>query len=82
MGLVLFLGDDDVTSPDVSWSYSGFHMFREWLARSEGFDHTEMYGFGGDRPWSRKQSSTSGNTMAAIPFSDGASTTPADSLQS
>ncbi|GGM06594.1 hypothetical protein GCM10010129_58050 [Streptomyces fumigatiscleroticus] len=37
MGLMIAPGDDDVTSPDVSWSYTGFHMFRDWLARTEGF---------------------------------------------
>ncbi|MER5257157.1 hypothetical protein [Streptomyces sp. NPDC002855] len=52
MGLVLFPGDDDVTGPDVSWSYTGFSMFRSWLARAEGFGLSEMCGFGGDRPWS------------------------------
>ncbi|MGW3359950.1 hypothetical protein ACWDFL_31780 [Streptomyces bungoensis] len=49
---MLFPGDDDVTSPDVSWSYTGFHMFREWLADVEGFVLAEMHGFGGDRAWS------------------------------
>jgi hypothetical protein len=52
MGLVLFPEDGGVTGPDVSWSYSGFHMFREWLARAEGFDLAEMRGFGGGRAWS------------------------------
>jgi hypothetical protein len=52
MGLVIFPGDGDVTSPDVSWSYSGFNMFRQWLAQAEGFTLAEMYGFGGDRLWS------------------------------
>ncbi|CDR08681.1 hypothetical protein [Streptomyces iranensis] len=52
MGLVLFPGDGNVTSPDVSWSYTGFNVFREWLAQAEGFTLAEMYGFGGDRPWS------------------------------
>ncbi|MGQ4362212.1 hypothetical protein [Streptomyces sp. SAS_272] len=52
MGLMLFPGDDDVASPDVSWSYTGFGMFREWLAQAEGFVLAEMDGFGGDRPWS------------------------------
>ncbi|MEV5434156.1 hypothetical protein [Streptomyces sp. NPDC052701] len=49
---MLFPGDGDVTSPDVSWSYTGFHMFREWLAHAEGFTLAEMDGFGGDRAWS------------------------------
>ncbi len=52
MGLVLFPRDDNVTSPDVSWSYTGFNKFREWLAQAEGFALAEMHGFGGDRPWS------------------------------
>ncbi|MEU1820360.1 hypothetical protein ABZ543_35060 [Streptomyces roseifaciens] len=51
MGLVLFPGDGDVTSLDISWSYSGFNRFREWLAQAEGFTLAEMYGFSGDRPW-------------------------------
>ncbi|MFD6533325.1 hypothetical protein [Streptomyces sp. NPDC060184] len=51
MGLVLFPGDGDVTSPDISWSYTGFSMFRTWLAQAEGFVLAEMYGFGGDRLW-------------------------------
>jgi hypothetical protein len=45
-------GDDDVTSSGVSWSYTGFNMFREWLAQAEGFSLAGMHGFGGDRPWS------------------------------
>ncbi|MGW3330461.1 hypothetical protein ACWDF9_07940 [Streptomyces rubiginosohelvolus] len=49
MGLMLFPDDDDVASPDVSWSYTGFGMFREWLAQTEGFALAEMDGFGGDR---------------------------------
>ncbi|MFE4920178.1 hypothetical protein [Streptomyces sp. NPDC056661] len=52
MGLMLSPGDDDVTSPDVSWSYTGFNMFREWLAQVEGFALAEMNGFGGERTWS------------------------------
>ncbi|MFE9560211.1 hypothetical protein ACFYM0_03800 [Streptomyces sp. NPDC006487] len=52
MGLMLAPGDDDVTGPDVSWSYTGFNMFREWLALTEGFTLAEMNGFGGDRTWS------------------------------
>ncbi|MDT0265856.1 hypothetical protein RM844_06080 [Streptomyces sp. DSM 44915] len=51
MGLVLFAGDDP-TGPDVSWSHSGFHMYRAWLARAEGLTLSEMRGFGGDRTWS------------------------------
>ncbi|MET7408406.1 hypothetical protein [Streptomyces parvulus] len=41
-----------MTSPDVSWSYIGFNMFREWLAQAEGFVLAEMNGFGGGRTWS------------------------------
>ncbi|XMN04819.1 hypothetical protein ACK8N7_01580 [Streptomyces griseobrunneus] len=52
VGLMLLPGGGDVTSPDVSWSYTGFHMFRQWLADTEGFTLTEMRGFGGDRAWS------------------------------
>ncbi|MEU6767821.1 hypothetical protein ABZ916_35600 [Streptomyces sp. NPDC046853] len=51
MGLMLFPGDDDVASPDISWSYTGFSMFRDWLARAEGFTLTAMDGFGGERQW-------------------------------
>ncbi|MGY5135735.1 hypothetical protein ACWGJW_25670 [Streptomyces nigrescens] len=52
MGLVLFPGDGDTSSPDVSWSYSGFAAFRRRLAQAEGFTLSEMWGFGGERPWS------------------------------
>ncbi|MEU2062373.1 hypothetical protein [Streptomyces sp. NPDC013455] len=52
MGLMLFPGDNDVASPDVSWSYTGFNMFRKWLAQVEGLSLAEMDGFGGDRQWS------------------------------
>lgn len=51
MGLMLFPGDDDVASPDISWSYTGFGMFRTWLAQAEGFTLAEMNGFGGARQW-------------------------------
>ncbi|MFF1360019.1 hypothetical protein [Streptomyces sp. NPDC058297] len=51
MGLVLFPGDGDNSSPDVSWSYSGFAAFRRRLAETEGFALSEMWGFGGERPW-------------------------------
>ncbi|MGW4603807.1 hypothetical protein ACWENS_11115 [Streptomyces sp. NPDC004532] len=51
MGLMLAPGDDNVTGPDVSWSYTGFDMFREWLAQTEGLALAEMNGFGGDRMW-------------------------------
>ncbi|WP_435125645.1 hypothetical protein [Actinacidiphila sp. bgisy144] len=52
MGLVLFPDDGDNSSPDVSWSYSGFAAFRRRLAEAEGFVLSEMWGFGGERPWS------------------------------
>ncbi|MFD7322076.1 hypothetical protein ACFV9D_13490 [Streptomyces sp. NPDC059875] len=52
MGLVLFPGDGDDSSPDISWSYSGFAAFRRRLAQAEGFELSEMWGFGGERPWS------------------------------
>ncbi|MFG2987272.1 hypothetical protein ACGFYQ_39565 [Streptomyces sp. NPDC048258] len=52
MGLVLFPGDGDNSSPAVSWSYSGFAAFRRRLAETEGFALSEMWGFGGERPWS------------------------------
>ncbi|MGH4031877.1 hypothetical protein ACQB60_23430 [Actinomycetota bacterium Odt1-20B] len=52
MGLMLFPGDGDDDSPDISWSYTGFSMFRSWLAGIEGFTLAEMAGFGGERPWS------------------------------
>ena len=58
MGLVLFPGDGNVTSPDVSWSYTGFNVFREWLAQAEGFTLAEMHGFGGGRPWSSVSTTT------------------------
>jgi hypothetical protein len=52
VGLTLFLGDGNTSSPDVAWSYSGFAAFRRQLAQAEGFALSEMWGFGGDRPWS------------------------------
>ncbi|MFJ5798500.1 hypothetical protein [Streptomyces decoyicus] len=52
MGLVLFPGDGDASRPDVSWSYSGFAAFRRCLAQAEGLTLSEMWGFGGERPWS------------------------------
>ncbi|MGW3853273.1 hypothetical protein ACWD74_40665, partial [Streptomyces fagopyri] len=57
-GLMLFPGDDDVASPDVSWSYTGFSMFRKWLAQAEGFTLTEMNGFGGERQWRQRGGDT------------------------
>lgn len=52
VGLNLFPDDGDITSPDISWSYNGFGDFRRWLAQAEGFDLSEMRGFGGECPWS------------------------------
>ncbi|MEU5769600.1 hypothetical protein ABZ782_27145 [Streptomyces asoensis] len=52
MGLILFPGDGDDSSPDVSWSYSGFAAFRRRLAETEGAVISEMLGFGGERSWS------------------------------
>lgn len=48
---MLFPGDGDVASPDISWSYTGFSMFRTWLAQAEGVTLTEMDGFGRKRQW-------------------------------
>ncbi|MFD9887183.1 hypothetical protein ACFWZT_37610 [Streptomyces alboflavus] len=33
---MLYPAGSDAESPDVSWSYTGFSMFRKWLARYEG----------------------------------------------
>ncbi|MFD4552393.1 hypothetical protein [Streptomyces sp. NPDC058466] len=75
MGLVLFPGDDNTDSPDVSWSYTGFGMFREWLAQIEGFTLDEMRGFGGERPWS--EVSTTLTPLLDHPDDDGPDLTPA-----
>ncbi|MFF9090787.1 hypothetical protein ACF1BE_31270 [Streptomyces sp. NPDC014991] len=56
MGLILFPGDGDNSSPDVSWSYSGFAAFRRRLAETEGVVLSEMRGFDGERPWSEEVS--------------------------
>ncbi len=50
MPLCLFPEGAGVDGPEVSWSYSGFHTFRQRLAQAEGFALTEMHGFGGGRP--------------------------------
>ncbi|GAA0930429.1 hypothetical protein ACFQ10_26250 [Streptomyces indonesiensis] len=71
---MLFPGDGDVTSPDVSWSATGFNRFREWLAQAEGFALAEMYGFGGDRPWSSV--STTLAPLLDHPDDDGPDLTP------
>ncbi|MFJ8399185.1 hypothetical protein ACIQ9K_01780 [Streptomyces microflavus] len=52
VGLTLFPGGGDISSPDVSWSCIRFNAFRERLAQAEGFNLPELWGFGGDRPWS------------------------------
>ncbi|MFC4035277.1 hypothetical protein ACFO3J_27960 [Streptomyces polygonati] len=52
MGLILFPGDGDTSSPDAAWSFSGFSVFRRQPAQAEGFSLSEMRGFGGERPWS------------------------------
>ncbi|WP_405663612.1 hypothetical protein [Streptomyces sp. RK9] len=49
---MLYPAGADAESPDVSWSYTGFSMFRKWLARTEGLAPDAMSGFGGTRPWS------------------------------
>ncbi|WP_141208556.1 hypothetical protein [Streptomyces griseorubiginosus] len=74
MGLVLFPGDDDTSSPDVSWSCTGFGVFREWLARAEGFVLDEMHGFGGERPWN--DVSTTLTPLLDHPDDDGPDLTP------
>lgn len=51
MGLMLFPGVGDTSSPDVAWSYSSFAAFRRRLAQAEGFTLSEMWGFGGERAW-------------------------------
>ncbi|MET4922389.1 hypothetical protein P3L51_08500 [Streptomyces sp. PSRA5] len=75
MGIMLFPGDGDVTSPDISWSYTGFSMFRKWLAHAEGFRLSEMCGFGGDRPWIGV--STTLAPLLDHPDDDGPDLTPA-----
>ncbi|MFD4941422.1 hypothetical protein ACFVYE_15480 [Streptomyces sp. NPDC058239] len=52
VGLILFPGDGDVSSPDVAWSCTHFNDFRRQLAQAEGFTLDEMWGFCGERPWS------------------------------
>ncbi|MBJ6613668.1 hypothetical protein [Streptomyces sp. I4(2020)] len=74
MGLVLFPGDDDTSSPDLSWSYTGFGVFRRWLAQAEGFELNEMDGFGGQRSW--KDVSTTLAPLLNHPDDDGPDLTP------
>ncbi|MEU6120998.1 hypothetical protein [Streptomyces sp. NPDC047123] len=52
MGLMLCPADDDVDSPDVSWSSYGFDLYRQWLAGAEEIAVAETAGSGGARPWS------------------------------
>ncbi|MFF1723276.1 hypothetical protein [Streptomyces sviceus] len=74
MGLVLFPGDDNTSSPDVSWSYTGFGVFRRWLAQAEGFELKEMVGFGGQRSWT--DVSTTLAPLLNHPDDDGPDLTP------
>ncbi|MFB7264848.1 hypothetical protein ACFCXH_22250 [Streptomyces nojiriensis] len=57
VGLILCPDDGDNSSPDATWSCVRFHAFRKRLARAEGFALDEMWGFGGDRPWSEVSTS-------------------------
>ncbi|MGW3911980.1 hypothetical protein ACWEBX_10700 [Streptomyces sp. NPDC005070] len=76
MGLILFPGDGDNSSPDVSWSYSGFAAFRRRLAETEGFALSEMWGFGGQRPWS--EVSTALEPLLDHPDAGGEDLSPAE----
>ncbi|GAA0270913.1 hypothetical protein GCM10010302_05580 [Streptomyces polychromogenes] len=76
MGLVLFPGDGDNSSPDVSWSYSGFAAFRRRLAETEGFALSEMSGFGGECLWS--EVSTVLEPLLDHPDAGGDDLSPAD----
>lgn len=75
MGLILCPGDGDVASPDVSWSYTGFGVFRRWLAQTEEFDLCEMRGFGGQRVWS--EVNTTLTPLLNHPDDDGPDLSPA-----
>ncbi|WP_416478403.1 hypothetical protein [Streptomyces sp. LKA04] len=75
VGLMLFPGNDDVASPDVSWSHTGFSMFRKRLAQAEGFTLTEMNAFGGKRQW--RSVSTTLAPPLNHPDNDGPDLTPA-----
>ncbi|MEU7019606.1 hypothetical protein ABZ990_02960 [Streptomyces sp. NPDC046203] len=75
MGLVLFPGDGDDGTPDVSWSYSGFAVFRRRPAEAEGFDLSEMRGFGGERLWT--EVSTALEPLLDHPGTGGADLPPA-----
>ncbi|MEU9115448.1 hypothetical protein AB0D04_27605 [Streptomyces sp. NPDC048483] len=78
MGLVLFPGDGDTNSPDVSWSYTGFSVFRRWLAQAEEFALDDMHGFGGQRPWN--DASTTLAPLLNHPDDDGPDLTPIQCL--
>jgi hypothetical protein len=75
VGLDLFPGDDDTSSPDVSFSHTGFGAFWRWLAQAEGFALDEMHGFGGQRPWN--DVSTPLAPLLNHPDDDGPDLTPA-----
>jgi hypothetical protein len=49
VGLSLYLMQPERVT---SWSYSGFNLFRERLAKEIDLDLRAMEGYGGDRPWS------------------------------
>lgn len=51
MGLVLFPGDGDNSSPDASWPHSAFAALRR-LAETEWIVLSGMWDFGGERPGS------------------------------
>ncbi|MFI6764156.1 hypothetical protein [Streptomyces sp. NPDC050355] len=76
MGLVLFPGDGDLSSADMSWSYSGFAAFRQRLAQAEGLVLSEMWGFGGERPW--REVSTTLEPLLDHPDDGGDDLSPAD----
>lgn len=76
MGLVLFPGDGDDNSPDVSWSYGGFAAFRQLLAQAEGIALSEMRGFGCDGLWN--EVSTVLEPLLDHPEDGGDDLTPAD----
>lgn len=43
----------DFSVSDAHWSYSGFHTFRERVAREIGIDLNSMQGFGGSISWEK-----------------------------
>lgn len=59
MGLDLRAGREDGrrgSDPWPQWSYAGFNVFRERLARHIGIDLSTMKGFGGEGDWDSVQS--------------------------